>query len=201
VTVPVDDSQIREAVRSLNQGGMIAFPTETYYGLGVDPFNPKALQRLFQIKQRAPDKPILVLLADQSQLSLLAASIPAHFDRLSRTFWPGPLTLVYPALLHLPALLTGGTGTIGIRQSAHPVARRLLDEYQRPITATSANLSGALPATTASEVEEIFGSAVDLVLDGGSTPGGSGSTLVGENSDLFCIREGKIPFAEIRAVL
>ena len=201
MTVPVDDSRIREAVRLLNQGGLVAFPTETYYGLGVDPFNPEALQRLFQVKQRTPDKPILVLLGDQSQLSLFAASIPAHFDRLSRAFWPGPLTLVYPALLHLSPLLTGGTGTIGIRQTPHPVARRLLDECRRPITATSANFSGSLPATTAGEVEEIFGSAVDLVLDGGPTPGGPGSTLVGENTDIFCIREGKIPFAEILAVL
>jgi len=201
VIVTDDDSQIREAVRVLKQGGLIAFPTETYYGLGVNPFNPKALQRLFQIKQRTPDKPVLVLVADQSQVSLLAASIPAHFDRLTRAFWPGSLTLVYPARLYLPALLTGGTDTVGIRQSPHPLARRLLVEYRRPITATSANRSGALPATTAIEVEKIFGTAVDLVLDGGPTPGGQGSTLVGENTDVFCIREGKIPFTEIQALL
>jgi L-threonylcarbamoyladenylate synthase len=201
VTISVDDGQIREAVSLLKRGGLIAFPTETYYGLGVDPFNPKALQRLFQVKQRTSDKPVLVLVFDQSQLSLLAASIPAHFDRLTRAFWPGPLTLVYPALPTLSTMLTGGTGTIGIRQSPHPVTRRLLEKWQRPVTATSANHSGALPATTATEVEEIFGSAVDLVVNGGPTPGGQGSTLVGENKDVFCIREGKIPFTEILAVL
>ena len=201
MTHPVDKSRIREAVRLLKQGGLIAFPTETYYGLGVDPFNPQALQRLFQVKQRTTDKPVLVLIADQTQLPLLAASVPAHFSKLAAAFWPGPLTLVYPALSSLPDLLTGGTGTVGIRESPHPIARRLVREYRGPITATSANRSGAPPATTAIEVEKIFGSDVDLVLDGGASPGGQGSTLVGEKKKVFCIREGKIPFPEIQAAL
>jgi L-threonylcarbamoyladenylate synthase len=194
---PVADAVIREAVSLLQQGGLIAFPTETYYGLGVDPFNRQALQRLFTVKQRVADKPVLVLVADQQQVSLLADAIPAPFNRLMPRFWPGPVTLVFPCRTELPDLLTGGTQTIGIRQSPHPVPCQLLRKFAAPITATSANRSGETPATTAAEVRAVFGSEVDLIVDGGATPGGCGSTLVGCNRELFCIRAGKIPFASL----
>ncbi|MEA2113811.1 MAG: L-threonylcarbamoyladenylate synthase [Thermodesulfobacteriota bacterium] len=198
MTNPVLDSQIQKAIRLLKQGGLIAFPTETYYGLGVDPFNTKALQRLFKVKRRGADKAVLVLVADQSQVERFADSIPVHFNKLMSAFWPGPLTLVFPARSNVSELLTGGTGTVGIRQSPNPVAIQLLQELAGPITATSANRSGASPATTAAEVEEIFGSEVDLIIDGGATPGGQGSTLVGFDQKIFCIRDGKIPFETIR---
>ena len=198
MTAPVHDSQIITAVRLLKQGGLIAFPTETYYGLGVDPFNTEALQRLFKVKQRGADKAVLILVADQSQVKRFADCIPVDFNKLMSAFWPGPLTLVFPARSNVPELLTGGTGTVGIRQSPNPVARQLLQDFSGPITATSANRSGASPATTAAEVEEIFGSEVDLIVDGGATPGGQGSTLVGFDQEIFCIRAGKIPFETIR---
>ena len=192
-----DDEAIKEAVWLLQQGGLIAFPTETYYGLGVDPFNRQALQRLFTVKQRTTDKAVLVLVEDQTQALQLAQSIPHPLQKLIAAFWPGPLTLVCPARPELPALLTGNTGTIGIRQSSHPLAGRLLRAVADPVTATSANRSGNVPATTATEVEQVFGSEIDLILDGGTTPGGQGSTLVGYDRELVCLREGKIPFAEI----
>ena len=110
------DSQIKEAVRLLKGGGLIAYPTETYYALGVDPFNSEALRRLFAVKQRTIDKPILLLVAEQTQVVPLAEYVPGDFDTLMAIFWPGPLTLVFPARLHLPELLTGGTGTVGIRR-------------------------------------------------------------------------------------
>ena len=201
MTIAVADPQIKEAVRLLKQGGLIAFPTETYYGLGVDPFNKEALQRLFHVKQRSADKAVLVLVTDQSQVERLADSVPGDFNKLMAAFWPGPLTLVFPARSTLPELLTGGTGTVGIRQSPDKTASCLLQEFAGPITATSANRSGALPATTAAEVKEIFGSEVDLILDGGATPGGQGSTLVGYDNDIFCIRPGKIPFETIQKSL
>ena len=194
----VPDSQIKEAVRLLKQGGLIAFPTETYYGLGVDPFNKEALQRLFKVKRRGVDKAVLVLVADQSQVERFAYSIPADFNKLMASFWPGPLTLVFPARSNVPELLTGGTETVGIRQSPNSIAIKLVQEFAGPITATSANRSGATPATTAVEVNEIFGSEVDLIIDGGATPGGQGSTLVGFDQEIFCIRAGKIPFETIR---
>jgi len=198
VTNPVPDSQIKEAVRLLKQGGLIAFPTETYYGLGVDPFNKEALQRLFKVKRRGVDKAVLVLVADQSQVERFANSIPADFNKLMASFWPGPLTLVFPARSNVPELLTGGTETVGIRQSPNSIAIKLVQEFAGPITATSANRSGATPATTAAEVDENFGSEVDLIIDGGATPGGQGSTLVGFDQEIFCIRAGKIPFETIR---
>ena len=198
MTNPVLNSQITKAVRLLKQGGLIAFPTETYYGLGVDPFNNEALQRLFRVKQRNIDKAVLVLVTDRSQVERFTDSINEHFNKLMATFWPGPLTLVFPARSNVPTLLTGGTGTVGIRQSPNPVTRQLLLEFAGPITATSANRSGASPATTAAEVKEFFGSEVDSIVDGGATPGGQGSTLVGFDQEIFCIRDGKIPFETIQ---
>jgi L-threonylcarbamoyladenylate synthase len=201
VTSAVFDPQIKEAVRLLQQGGLIAFPTETYYGLAVDPFNSNALQRLFSLKRRTADKAVLVLVDDLSQVNCLAESDPAGFAKLMSVFWPGPLTLVFPARPTLPILLTGSTGTIGIRQSPNPTAVSLLQEFAGPLTATSANRSGELPATTALEVRNIFGSEVDFVLDGGATPGGRGSTLVGFKQGIYCIRSGMIPFKTIQNVL
>ena len=198
MTTPAPDSQIKKAVRLLKQGGLIAFPTETYYGLAVDPFNIEALQRLFKVKRRGAEKAVLVLVADQSQVKRFADSIPVDFNILMSAFWAGPLTLVFPARSNVPELLTGGTGTVGIRQSPNSIAIQLLQEFAGPITATSANRSGANPATTAAEVEEIFGSEVDLIVDGGATPGGQGSTLVGFDQEISCIRAGKIPFDTIR---
>ncbi|MCI5219634.1 MAG: threonylcarbamoyl-AMP synthase [Candidatus Electrothrix sp. LOE2] len=194
-----DPAALSKAARLLCQGGLIAFPTETYYGLGVDPFNVEALERLFAVKQRQPNKPVLVLVAEQPQVTELVAEVPAVFRRLMTAFWPGPLTLVFPGRASLPSLLTGGTGNIGIRQSPHPLAARLLRVFGGPITATSANRSGAPPATTAAEVLDSFGAEIDLILDGGTTPGGAGSTLVGcdQEQQLCCLRAGQIPFGEI----
>uniref|UniRef100_UPI004056D44A L-threonylcarbamoyladenylate synthase n=1 Tax=Candidatus Electronema sp. TaxID=2698783 RepID=UPI004056D44A len=195
--VPASQAVYQEAARLLRQGGLIAFPTETYYGLGVDPFNTEALRRLFTVKRRATEKPVLVLVADQSQVPQLAEETPEPLRLLMNRFWPGPLTLVFPAKKNLPDLLTGGSGTVGIRQSPEPTAAQLLAAFGGPVTATSANRSGNAAAITAAEVEAAFGSEIDLILDGGRTPGGAGSTLVGWNGqELRCFREGRISFAE-----
>ena len=190
---------LNKAVQVLQQGGIVAYPTETYYGLGVDPFNERALQRLFQLKKRSLHKPILVLVEQAADVDLLASTIPADFQTLISNFWPGALTLVFPAHSSVPAMLTGGTGTVGIRQSPHPCAQRLLKYMQGPVTGTSANLSGEVPATTARQVEQMFGNRIDYILNGGTTPGGQGSTLVGFDKKIFCIRQGKIPFAHIQS--
>ncbi|WP_446010826.1 L-threonylcarbamoyladenylate synthase [Candidatus Electrothrix sp.] len=198
-----DPAALDQATHLLDQGGLIAFPTETYYGLGVDPFNAEALERLFAMKQRQPDKAVLVLVAEQAQVVQLAAEVPAVLQKLMNHFWPGPLTLVFPGRTSLPALLTGGTGNIGIRHSPHPLASRLLHSFGGPITATSANRSGAPPATTAAEVLDSFGAEIDLILDGGTTPGGAGSTLVGCDQDeqLCCLREGVVAFGDVLRVV
>ncbi len=200
MTVP--GALISEAVRIVRAGGVIAFATETYYGLGVDPCNREALARLFAIKGRERLKPVLVLVSGRDQIHRLAASVPPLYLPVMDTFWPGPVTLVFPARPALPDLLTGRTETVGIRQSPHRCPTRLLASLGGPLTATSANRSGAPPARTAEEVRAIFGREVDLVLDGGPTPGNQPSTLVAcRDAGLVCLREGAIPFARIQASL
>lgn len=198
----VTEEALAKACVALRAGGVVAFPTETYYGLAVDPFNQEALSRLFALKGRAGDKPVLLIIDHPSQLSTLVAEIPPPFPLLMERFWPGPLTLVFPGAPSLPGMLTGHRGTIGVRVSSHPVARQLVRAFGRPLTATSANFSGQPAAVAASGVLEQLGPEVDAVLDGGETPGGQGSTLLGYQEGKVCLlRAGVIPFAEIEAVL
>lgn len=192
------DEDFRRAAAVLGQGGIVAFPTETFYGLAVDPFNEKALKSLFRLKGRPSHKPFLVLIQDESQLSELATSIPHPYRVLMKVFWPGPLTLVFPAGPGLSSLLTGGSGGIGVRISPHPVARDFGRMWGRPMTATSANLSGMAAARTADEVHRFFGDGVSLILDGGQTPGGMSSTVVGvDQGRLQLIRAGGIDFSSL----
>ncbi|MBU0682627.1 MAG: threonylcarbamoyl-AMP synthase [Proteobacteria bacterium] len=169
---------VQEAATIIKQGGVVAFPTETYYGLAVDPFNETALDKLFRLKKRPENKPLLTLIRGLDQLLTLAESVPPCFLPLIK-LWPAPLTLVFPASKALSGRLTAGTHTIGVRISPHPVAMRLVELCGQPITATSANLSGVLAANSAREVAVQFPRGVDYILDGGMTPGGAGSTLVG----------------------
>ncbi|WP_448873329.1 L-threonylcarbamoyladenylate synthase [Desulfobulbus propionicus] len=198
----VSEESLRRAVDILHSGGIVAIPTETYYGLAVDPFDQDAVERLYKVKQRSRKLPILVLVHGVQQLPQVVASIPDIYTQLMTHFWPGPLTLVFPAHARICAHLTGGTGTVGVRHSPNPVANRLLDLFGRPVTATSANLSGMVPAISAQQVDQIFARQIDLVLDAGATPGGKGSSLVGlDGSELRCLREGKIPFAWVLQVV
>jgi L-threonylcarbamoyladenylate synthase len=195
---PCSMVDLNRAVAVLKGGGVVAFPTETYYGLAVDPFNPLALNHLFSLKQRNISKPILTLVDDRESLSTLVQEIPKLYEPLMNEFWPGPLTLIFRARVNLPSLLTAGTATIGVRQSSHPFARQLLRAFGRPLTATSANISGRAAAVDAYEVKAQFGSKIDMVFDGGKTPGIIGSTIIGlEGERLKLIREGVIPFNDI----
>ena len=199
---PCSMADLNRAVTILNNGGVVAFPTETYYGLAVDPLNPMALNFLFTLKQRDISKPILTLVDDRDSLLSLVQEIPTQYIQLMEKFWPGPLTLIFKAKIHLPTLLTAGTSTIGVRQSSHPFARQLLRAFGRPITATSANISGQDAAADAYEVKTQFGTQIDMVFDGGRTPGISGSTIVGiDGNGVKLIREGVIPADEILRTL
>jgi L-threonylcarbamoyladenylate synthase len=199
----VTPDDLQKAVRIIRDGGVVAFPTETYYGLACDPFNKAALSRLFALKRRPPDKPVLTLVRDKTQLHLLAEYIPDIFMPLMRSFWPGPLSLIFPAQENLPEILTGYTATVGVRVSSHPVARRLVEAAAQPITATSANFSGQNAAICAQEVGDQLGPDIDFILDAGETPGGKGSTIVGLNDagGLLLIREGVILYDQIAARL
>ena len=195
---PCSEEDLNRAVAVLNNGGVVAFPTETYYGLAVDPLNPLALNHLFTLKQRDINKPILTLVNGPESLSSLVQKVPAQYTRLMEKFWPGPLTLIFQAKLNLPTLLTANTSTVGVRESSHPFARQLIRAFGRPITATSANISGRDAAIDAYEVKAQFGNKIDLVFDGGRTPGIIGSTIIGlSGTDLKLIREGMISFEEI----
>ena len=199
---PVNAQSLERAACLLRSGGIVAFPTETYYGLAVDPFNEPALERLFLLKARPQVKPVLVLVRDQSQIPLLAAHIPAPYHSLMQRFWPGPLTLIFPAVNALSDHLSAGTGGVGLRQSPNPVAARLLQAFGGPLTATSANRSGEASAINAQQALALFSGHEGLVLDGGATPGGAGSTVAGlYHGRLRCLRPGKTPFTEVEAAI
>jgi L-threonylcarbamoyladenylate synthase len=192
---------LRQALQVLTKGGVVAFPTETYYGLAVDPFNDQAVARLFHLKGRPLSKPVALLIDHPGRLPLLTAACPPCFPPLMARFWPGPLTLIFPAHPHLSPLLTAGSGSIGLRISSHPLAQALTAQAGGIITATSANLSGLAPAVSVDEVVAQFGQRLDWLFQADPTPGGAASTIVTATPDgLRLIREGVIPFAEIEQV-
>lgn len=192
-TAPAISAMLARAVECIREGAVIAFPTETYYGLAVDPFNREAVVRLFHCKRRPLDKPLLVLIDRVEQLPLLVRSVPEPYLPLMRRYWPGPLTLIFPARQDLCVELTGNSGTIAIRISSHPLARELVRLAAIPLTATSANLSGQPAPTTVEEVKGMFPSSLGYILDGGTTPGGLSSTVVGlEGQRLIVHRQGPI---------
>jgi len=200
-TAPTNEG-LAAAVAVLRRGGIVALPTETYYGLAVDPFNPEALRRLFVVKRRSSDKPVLVLIEDDRHLARLIPELPPGLRQLAQRFWPGPLTLVCPARPDVPRLLTGNSGTVGLRRSSHPLAARLVRSWDGPLTATSANLSGQPPARDAAGVVEQFGDDIDLLLDGGPSPGGAPSTLVGLRDDgVVLLRAGAVDYTMVQECL
>jgi L-threonylcarbamoyladenylate synthase len=168
---------LRDAARALTLGGVIAFPTETFYGLGAAALDAVAVDRLLALKGRPSGKPVLVLVDSVAMAEAVAEVSPAA-RALMASHWPGPLTLVMPAHAHLPGGVTAGTGTVGVRMSPHPVALGIVHALGGPITAPSANPAGAQPPTTAADVLRHFESGIDLVLDGGPTPGGVPSTVL-----------------------
>jgi len=173
-----DPAALARAAAVLRDGGLVAFPTETFYGLGAAALDAAAVRRVFAVKGRPEAKPLLVLVDTPDRVAELVAEIPPRARALMARHWPGPLTLVMRARPELPEALTAGTGTIGVRLSPHPVARGLAAALGGPVTAPSANPSGAAPPTTAAEVLAYFPDALPLVLDGGPTPGGPASTVV-----------------------
>ncbi len=180
--------------------GVVALPTETYYGLAVRPTQEAALRRLAAVKGRPPDKPILVLIGERDQLTQLVDSIPPAAAFLMDEFWPGPLTLVFPAAAGLSTWLTAGTGTIGVRLSPLSSLRRLLSRTG-PLTGTSANRSAEPSIDNQHEIERRLGSALDLILDGGRTPGGLPSTLIDTRGRPRLVRAGILPTDLIRMAL
>ena len=197
-----EPERIDEAVAMLKHGGVVAFPTETFYGLGADARNEAAVGKIFDIKGRDFKNPILVVIGDPDHLNAFAQEVPAEARRLMGRFWPGPLTIVFRASAPVPPMLTAGTAKIGIRLTSHPVARELARKLGGPLTATSANLSGAPECASAADVFSQLQGRVDGVIDGGETPGGKGSTIVDATvSPVKVLREGVIPSSLIQDIL
>ncbi len=190
-----DPEGIKKAREIILNGGIIAFPTETFYGLAADAFNEQALRRIFEIKGREEIKPLLLLLAEVSWIAPLVKRIPPLAQKLMDKFWPGPLTLVFAAQMHLSPLITGNTGKVGLRISSNSLTQKLVQTIGKPITGTSANLSGKPSPSTAEEVINTLGNKVEAILDGGKTAGGLGSTVLDiSGPSPLIIREGAIPF-------
>ena len=183
----------QRAAQIVSAGGVIAFRTDTFYGLGADPFNAAAVAKVRELKGREENKPILLLLADASVADRFIADRSKAFEEVARKFWPGPLTIVGVAVADLPPEVTAGTGTVGVRVPADESVRELVRECGGALTATSANPSGREPARTAKQVTDYFGDRVDLVIDGGEVTATEASTVLDViTSPPRIIREGAI---------
>ncbi len=195
-------TSVDAASRVIKKGGVCAFPTETGYGLGALFDNEEALKKIFKIKKRAKEKPLLILIEDLDKAPVDKKRIPEVAKRLIKKFWPGPLTLLLPAEENLSFYLTGGTGKIGVRVSSNNIAMKLVKKVSKPITATSANLSGMPLTKNINEViNQLKDDPPDYFLDGGNIKKGPASTIVDATSDkIRIVREGAIKKEDILAL-
>ena len=202
MSIRPDSEETREhAARIVASGGLIAFRTDTFYGLGANPRNAKAVQRIRTIKGRDDGKPILLLIGELAEVKSLTTFEPALFRPIATHFWPGPLTIVLPAIVALPKEVTAGSGSIGLRMPDDDSLRELVMLCGGVLTATSANPSGSEPATSALQVVEYFPTGIDLIIDGGVVTATQASTVI----DVTCdppriIREGAVTRAELETI-
>ncbi len=196
------DADIDKAVAILRRGGLVAFPTETVYGLGADARNPGALGKLYAAKGRPAAHPVIVHLADVSQLAQWAQDVPPAAATLAARFWPGPLTLILRRAPGVSDAVTGGQDTVGLRIPSHPVAHALLTKFGGGVAAPSANRFGRISATTSQHVTQEFGDSVDCVLEGGASEIGIESTIVAVTGErVVLLRPGHISAREIEAAI
>ncbi len=192
------EEQLQTAVKILREGGLVAYPTDTVYGLGADAFNERAVERVYEVKGRPEGMPLPLLLADVSQISQVAVDISDLAWRLAERFLPGALTLVLHSDPRIPRRVTAGGDTIAVRVPDHPVPRALIHSLGSPITGTSANLSGMPSITSADEVARQLGAKVDLIISYGGCYKGKESTIVDTTgSRPRILRQGAIPRDEI----
>jgi L-threonylcarbamoyladenylate synthase len=195
-------SEVRRAAEILRAGGLVAFPTETVYGLGADASSEQAMARLYAVKGRPADHPVIVHFASAGKAFEWAREVPDAAKRLAERFWPGPLTLILKKSEKAGDFVTGGQPSVGVRVPSHPVARELLQEFGKPIAAPSANRFGRVSPTTAAHVREDLGSDVDLVLEGGPSEVGIESTIVDlSGGAAVLLRPGKISRADLEELI
>ena len=193
---------IQEAATWILNGGVVALPTDTLYGLAADPCSAAAVARVFRVKGRAAERALPLIAADAAQVAAHLGRLPAVGQRLADRFWPGPLTLLIAAAPALAPDVSGGTGKVGVRVPADPVARAICAEAGRPITATSANVSGEPATPDPDQVERTLGDRIDLLIDTGITRGGAPSTIVDvTGAEPVLVRGGAIAWQEIHAWL
>jgi|HubBroStandDraft_1064217.scaffolds.fasta_scaffold02659_10 L-threonylcarbamoyladenylate synthase len=194
--------EIETAVQALRDGELVAFPTETVYGLGANAQNPAAVRKIFEAKGRPPDHPVIVHLDSPRFLHRWVREVPANALKLAEAFWPGPLTVVMPRAANVHDVITGGQDTIAVRVPAHPMAQQLLTAFGGGIAAPSANRFGRLSPTRAEHVREEFGDSLRVILDGGECQIGLESTIVAfEAGSARLLRPGSVTQAQLRAVL
>jgi L-threonylcarbamoyladenylate synthase len=194
--------QYKAALETLEKGGIVAYPTETFYGLAVDPWNDQAISALYTLKKRERRKPLSLLVPNETILCSYIRSFHPLYHALIESFWPGPLTLIFPAQAETSLLLRGGGDTLAIRISSHPVAQKLCSLWGGALTATSANESGQAPFEIAAQLRTLWGDRVDYVLDGGPVPGGKGSTMVEiVDDEVRIVRNGMVAAKKIFQVL
>ena len=202
-TKPEPD-RIARVVQSLAAGNVAALPTDTFYGLAVDPVNLRAVDRIYEIKTRARHKPLSLLISETAQAYGLARQLDTAFDRLAERFWPGPLTIIVKAGARLPLRVTANTGNVALRVPENAIARAVVDSLGLPITATSANLRGMPECTDAHFVRAQLADQIPLIVDGGATPRSLPTTIVdlsGGGNSWMILREGAVPTHEIALTL
>lgn len=196
-----DPLAIEEAMSVLLNGGIVAFPTDTVYGIGTDATNPSAVKKLYEIKQRSSDKAIPVLIHNLKILGSMVKTIPSAIEPILEAFWPGSITIVFQKHLNTLRAVSSGE-TLGVRIPNSMISLGLISMVCRPLATTSANISGQMPATTAQQVQNYFGDRIDLILDGGPTPGVTVSTVLSAATEPFeILREGDITREKLRTLL
>jgi len=196
------EQQLQHAVAVLKGGGVVAYPTDTVYGLGADIFNEEAVGRIYQIKQRLIYQPLPILLADKFEMAMMAAAMPEIAWLLAEHFLPGGLTLIVRKSSLVPPWVTAGGDTVAVRIPNHPIALALIRDLGKPLIGTSANLSGLPSPVSTREVRDQLGDKVDFILDGGRCPGGIESTVVDVTGETpMILREGSVSRAEIERIL
>ncbi|HEV3215075.1 MAG TPA: L-threonylcarbamoyladenylate synthase [Vicinamibacterales bacterium] len=194
---PADD-ELMPAVRAIQRGGIVAFPTDTFYGLAVDPRSSAAVRKIFEVKHRPADQPIPLIAESLSQVAARVGTLTPLAERLASKYWPGPLTLIIVASSELCAEVTRGTGTAAVRVPDHRVARALAGAVGHAMTSTSANLSGFAPLSSPDEVAASLGDAIDVLVDAGSAPGGMASTIINATgTDPILVRAGAVPWERV----
>ena len=193
--------QVERAVSILSEGGLVAFPTDTVYGLGASAGIPAAVERVYRVKERPHSMALPLLLADASQINEVAAQVRPVAWRLAEQFFPGALTIVLRRSSSVPDIVTAGGATVAVRVPDHPVPVAMIKHLGAPVVGTSANLSGSPSVLTAEEVNQQLGDKVDFIVDGGRCPGGTESTVVDVTGNIpVVLREGAISRAEIEQV-